>query len=208
MKNSINTDIFLLNIYSLTNLSPFFNGKSINQNFFTCAYLSVVAKISLPFWAGKHPLGVEMNKRLWGLPGPSGMGTVQPENQGGLVPSGTTADVEHRAGLGAAAGWPFLPGASACGITAQRVNKGGRNMLIPAQTPLSPRGAQILLTHQSNHVTLDLRAYWTQGIQSQPEPVRKLSAEQGSWLEAKADKEEPSSSDISAWRNMLNRPCT
>lgn len=74
--------------------------------------------------------------------------------------------------------------------------------------PLSPRGAQILLTHQSNHVTLDLGAYWIQGIQSQPEPVRKLSAEQSSWLEAKADKEEPSSSDISAWRNMLNRPCT
>lgn len=97
MKNSINTDIFVLNIYSLTNLSPFFNGKSVNQNFLTCPYLSAVGKFNPPVWAGKQPLGVEMHKRLWGVPGPSGTGTIKPENQGGLVPSGTAADGEHKA---------------------------------------------------------------------------------------------------------------
>lgn len=81
-------------------MSPSFNGKSINQNFFACPYLSVVGKIKLPFWAGKQPLGMEMHKRLWEALGPSGMGTIKPENPGGLVPSGITADLSTKLGWG------------------------------------------------------------------------------------------------------------
>lgn len=121
------------------------------KSFLLAPIFLLLEKFNLPFCAGKQPLGVEMHKGLWGAQGPSGMGTIKPENQGGLIPSGTIADVEHKAGLGAAAGWPFLPGASACGITAQRLEVGGRNMLIPGlppqigtdslNTPIQPRNS-------------------------------------------------------------------
>lgn len=48
MKNSIKIDISLLNICSLTNLSFFFNGKSINQHFFPCPHSSVIEKNQSP----------------------------------------------------------------------------------------------------------------------------------------------------------------
>lgn len=52
--------------------------------------------------------------------------------------------------------------------------------------------------------SLILRAYLAQGIQSQAESVKKLSAELCCDIEAKTEKEGPSSSDHPACRNMLN----
>lgn len=76
-------------------------------------------------------LGWETDLHAWGG-GPPGTGTAKQESQGGLIPSGTSADVLHNLilGLGAAAAWPFLPGASACGIAAkgQKVVGGGRRL--------------------------------------------------------------------------------
>ena len=152
MKNSIKTDIFLLNIYSLTNLSSFFNGKSISQNFFTCPYFSIVEKINPPVWAGNQPLDAEMHERLCGVQGPPGTGTVEQESQRGLVPSGTAADIVHKAaGFGGSSRLTFPSPSLSMWYRSIEVERGGRNMFV---SDLPPTHAQILLTDRSSHVTL------------------------------------------------------
>lgn len=118
-------------------------------------------------------------KKLWGVLGPSGMGTIKPENQGGLVPSGTTADLSTKLGWGQQqADLSFLEPQHV--VSQHRGWKWGEGICSFQDCPCPPPPHSQIGTdsHQSNHVTLDLRAFWIQGIHSQPEPREKLSAEQ------------------------------
>lgn len=168
MKNSIKSDIFLLNIYSLTNLSSFFfNGKSINQNCFTCLYFFIIDKTQPPFslvWEPAPGCGAAQ-KAVWGTGTPRRVREVS-SPQALLLILCTKLFLS----LGAAAGWPFLPGASACGMAAQR-QKGsrGEEYVCFWASPQICRDSPNRPIQPCN--TLSFRAYSVQSIKSRAEFV-------------------------------------
>lgn len=150
MKNSIKSDIFLLNIYSLTNLSSFFlmENPSIKTALLASTFSSLKKLNPSSAWSGNQPLGAELHKRLCGAQGPPGesgrsrplrhccwycaqsCSSVWGQQQGDLsFPEPQRVVLQHRGKNGV----------------------GERNMFA---SKLPPKYAETLLTDRSSHVTL------------------------------------------------------